>query len=46
MIGAWIDNVGRNWRWVWNREYVYYYCSLWCFLTDQHLCRKTYKKHK
>jgi len=37
---AYYYNVIQNWRWLRTKEYGYYYCSLWCFLTDQHLCRK------
>jgi len=39
MLYAWRVNVLRNWRWVFNKEYVYYYCSLRCFLTNQRFCK-------
>lgn len=38
-LRRWHDNVWVNRRWVWTGEYGPYYCSLWCFITDQRLCR-------
>jgi len=39
MLRSWYYNVWCHRHMLKDDEWKYYYCSRWCFLTDQHLCR-------